>query len=212
MGKTIFTIARQYGSSGRMVGRKLADQLKIHYYDRELLRLASNESGIDEELFYKADEKLKKTFFDYLARKKYRENWISPDSDEFTSDDNLFNLQAKIIRGIAEKDACVIIGRCADYILRGRGDVVRVYLHAPFEERLKAVLALSPLSEEEARKQMEKTDRLREEYYSYYTGGRVWNSADNYDLCIDTSRVTVDGCVEMIIRYLESIQRGKGGR
>ena len=68
MGKTIFTIARQYGSSGRMVGRKLADQLKIHYYDRELLRLASNESGIDEELFYKADEKLKKTFFDYLAR------------------------------------------------------------------------------------------------------------------------------------------------
>ena len=70
MGKTIFTIARQYGSSGRMVGRKLADQLKIHYYDRELLRLASNESGIDEELFFKADEKLKKTFFDYLARKK----------------------------------------------------------------------------------------------------------------------------------------------
>lgn len=103
MGKTIFTIARQYGSSGRMVGRKLADQLKIHYYDRELLRLASNDSGIDEELFYKADEKLKKTFFDYLARKKYRESWISPDSDEFTSDDNLFNLQARLSAALQKK-------------------------------------------------------------------------------------------------------------
>ncbi|MDE6872911.1 MAG: cytidylate kinase-like family protein [Lachnospiraceae bacterium] len=210
MEKMTVTIARQYGSSGRMIGRKLADQMKIHYYDRELLRLASNESGIDEELFYKADEKLKKTFFDLFARKKYKESWISPDSDEFTSDDNLFNFQAKIIRELAQKESCVIIGRCADFILRERKDVVRVYLHAPFEERLKAVLALSPLSEEEARKQMEKTDRLREEYYAYYTG-RNWHSSDNYDLCIDTSRVGVDECVEMIARYMEAVRSGKGG-
>ncbi len=207
MEKIIITIARQYGSSGRMIGRKLADRLRIHYYDKELLRLASNESGIDEKLFYKADEKLKQSFFDHIARKKYKESWISPDSDEFTSDDNLFNFQAKIIRGLAEKEPCVIIGRCADYILRDRGDVVRVYVHAPFEERLREVLTLSPLTEEEARKQMEKTDRLREEYYSYYTGGRSWHSADNYDLCIDTSRVDIEECVEMIIRYVDAVQK-----
>ncbi len=200
---TIITIARQYGSSGRVIGRKLAEQLKIRYYDREILRLASNESGIDEELFFKADEKLKQSFFNLIARKKYKESWISPDSDEFTSDDNLFHFQAKIIRGLAEKESCVIIGRCADYILRDCPDVVRVYVHAPFEARLKAVLELSPLSEEEARKQMEKTDRLREEYYSYYTGGRCWHSADNYDLCLDTSRLDVDACVELLVQYMQ---------
>ncbi len=200
---TVITIARQYGSSGRVIGRKLAEQLKIRYYDREILRLASNESGIDEELFFKADEKLKQSFFNLIARKKYKESWISPDSDEFTSDDNLFYFQAKIIRGLAEKESCVIIGRCADYILRDCPDVVRVYVHAPFEARLKAVLELSPLSEEEARKQMEKTDRLREEYYSYYTGGRCWHSADNYDLCLDTSRLDVDACVELLVQYIQ---------
>lgn len=206
MEKTIITIARQYGSSGRIIGRKLADRLKIHYYDRELLRLASNESGIDEELFFKADETLRKSFFDYIARKKYKESWISPDSDEFTSDDNLFNFQAKIIRDLAQKESCVIIGRCADYILRDCANVIKVYVHAPFEARLKAVLELSPLSEEEARKQMEKTDRLREEYYSYYTGGRCWHSADNYDLCLDTSRVDVEECVELVLRYAQAAQ------
>lgn len=207
MEKMIITIARQYGSSGRMIGRKLADHLGIRYYDKELLRLASNESGIDEELFFKADEKLKQSFFDHIARKKYKESWISPDSDDFTSDDNLFNFQAKIIRGLAEKESCVIIGRCADYILRDREDVLRIYVHAPFEERLREVLTLSPLTEDEARKQMEKTDRLRGEYYSYYTGGRSWSSADNYDLCINTSRVGIEECVEMVMKYVDAVKK-----
>lgn len=206
MDKTVITIARQYGSGGRMIGRKLAEKMNIHYYDRELLHLASNESGIDKELFYKADETLRKSFFDHIARKKYKEGWISPDSDDFTSDDNLFRFQAKIIRGLAEKESCVIIGRCADYILRDYENVLRVYVHAPFEERLKTVLELSPLTEEEARKQMEKTDRLRTEYYSYYTGGRFWHSAENYNLCIDTSRIDTEQSVELIMQYLKAMK------
>ena len=118
MSRYVITIARGYGSGGRTIGKMLSKELGIPFYDRELLRLASDDSGINEELFVKADEKLKKTRLFKIARKAYQGELIPPDSDDFVSNDNLFNYQAKIIKELAETESCVIVGRCADYILK----------------------------------------------------------------------------------------------
>lgn len=127
----IITIARTYGSGGRTVGKMLADELGIHYYDREILRLASDESGINESLFGAADEKLKKSALSSLlgaARKSAIGNIIPPDSDDFASNGNLFNYQSKIIKDLADQESCVIIGRCADHILKDYKNAIRIFL------------------------------------------------------------------------------------
>lgn len=130
----VITIARQYGSGGRTVGQMLADKLGIHYYDRELLKLASDASGINEQLFGNADENVKGKFLSKIAKKVYNGELIPPDSDDFTSNDNLFNYQAKIIRELAvQEESCVIIGRCADYVLKDYDNVLSVFVHAPKE-------------------------------------------------------------------------------
>ena len=129
----VITIARGYGSGGRTIGKMLAKELDIHYYDQELLRMASDESGISESLFARADEKLKTPVLFKAGRKSaYTGEIIPPDSVDFTSEQNLFNYQAKVIRDLAEKESCVMAGRCADYILGERENVLRLYVHAPF--------------------------------------------------------------------------------
>jgi cytidylate kinase len=132
--KYVITIARGYGSGGRTIGKMLSEELGIPYYDRDLLRLASDDSGINEELFAKADEKLKKSLLFKIARNIYKGELIPPDSDDFVSNDNLFNYQAKIIKELAETESCIIIGRCADFILKDYPNVVRLFVHAPLED------------------------------------------------------------------------------
>ena len=121
MNNVVITIARQYGSGGRTIGEMLAKKLNVHYYDKELMKLASDDSGINEALFVNADEKVKNTSLFHIARKEYHGELIPPESDDFTSTDNLFNYQAKVIRQLAEAESCVIIGRCADYVLKEFG-------------------------------------------------------------------------------------------
>ena len=129
MEKVIITIARQYGSGGKTIGETLARDLGINCYDRELMRLASDESGIAEGLFGKADEKLKNSPLFRITKNVYKGQLIPPESDEFTSNDNLFNYQAKVIRQLAEAESCVIIGRCADYVLKEYDHVISVFVH-----------------------------------------------------------------------------------
>ena len=112
MNNVVITIARQYGSGGRTIGEMLAKKLNVHYYDKELMKLASDDSGINEALFVNADEKVKSTKLFHIAKKEYHGELIPPESDDFTSTDNLFNYQAKIIRDLAKEESCVIIGRC----------------------------------------------------------------------------------------------------
>ena len=119
MENRVITIARSYGSGGRKMGRLLAKELGYEYYDREILRIASDESGISEELFDQADEKQRLPLF-RIAREAYTGEVIPPDSDDFISNENLFRYQAKIIRELAATRNCVIVGRCANFILRGR--------------------------------------------------------------------------------------------
>jgi cytidylate kinase len=197
----VITIARGYGSGGKTMGKMLAEELGIHFYDRELLRLASDESGINEELFGRADEQLKQSLLFKIARKEYKGQLIPPDSEDFVSNNNLFNYQAKVIRQIAEQESCVIVGRCADYILKDMDNVVKIFIHASLEDcviRLQDMFSLSP---KELEQKVISTDKRRAEYYKYYTG-RNWEDAKNYDLCLNSKQLGFDKCVEIVKSYL----------
>ena len=124
MKHTVITIARSYGSGGRTLGKLLAKELGIHCYDRELLRMASEQSGINEALFGQVDEKVKSLPLFGISKKIYKGEVFPPESDDFVSDDNLFNYQAKVIKEVAAEESCVIIGRCADFILKDNPNVI----------------------------------------------------------------------------------------
>lgn len=198
----VVTIARGYGSGGRTIGKMLAQSLGIHYYDRELLRLASDESGINEELFAKADEKLKSSLLYKIARNIYNGELIPPDSDDFVSNENLFNYQAKVIQELAETESCVIVGRCADFVLKDYKNAIRIFVHAPMENCIKNVQNLSSISKKDAEKKIINIDKHRSEYYTYFTG-REWDNAKNYDICLNSGELGFDKCVEIVKSYID---------
>ncbi|MGN1114441.1 MAG: AAA family ATPase [Oscillospiraceae bacterium] len=199
----IITIARKMGSGGKTVGKMLAEKYGCKYYDKELIRLASDESGINERFFGLVDEKIKNGFL----RKKsvYKGDLIEPDSPDFTSDDNLFNYQAKVIKQIAEREPAIIVGRCADYILKDRDDVLRVFIYSDEPTAVKNVIDAYGVSEKEARKIIAKADKERSEYYFHHTGNK-WDCAENYNLCLDTSKLSYDKCVDIIDAYIKVIK------
>ena len=203
MEKYVITIARQYGSGGRTIGEMLADKLGIHFYDKELMKLASEDSGINERLFNTADEKVKQSVFSkmFKTEKAYKGDVISPKSDEFVSDDNLFNYQAKVVKELAEKENCVIVGRCADYVLQDYDHVLSVFIHGPKDFCMQEAAKKINLTGKELERFIAKTDKERADYYKYYTG-REWTDARNYDLCLDSSKLGFERCVEEIIAYM----------
>lgn len=197
----VITIARGYGSGGRTIGKMLSEELGVPYYDRELLRLASDESGINEALFAHADEKLQSSLLFRTARGAYTGELIPPDSDDFVSNRNLFTFQAKVIRELAAASSCILIGRCADYILRDMDNVLRIYVHAPFDYCVKRAMEIHPdMSEEEVARLIRRTDKRRADYYLYFTG-RNWKNAENYDLCLNSSDLGWDKCVRLVKAY-----------
>lgn len=198
----VITIARQYGSGGKTVGEMLAEKLGIHFYDKELIKLASDESGINEALFAKADEKVKTMKLFHLNKSEYSGELLPPESDAFTSDDNLFNYQAKVIRKLAEQESCVIVGRCADYVLKDYDNVLSVFVHAPKDFCMEQAAKKHSMNERELERFIAKTDKYRSDYYKYYSG-REWTDARNYDLCLDSSKLGFERCVEEIIAYMD---------
>ena len=207
MSKFTVTITREFGSGGRTIGRMLAERLGVEYYDKDLIKLASEESGINEDLFSRADENKRVPLF-----KRYKgsfgEKLISPESGEFTSDDNLFNFQAKIIKQLADRETCVIVGRCADHVLRDREHVLRVFTHAPMPFCIQKVVELYGVSEKEAERQIERINRARATYYRYYTG-KEWDNARNYDLCLNTEELGFERCVDIIEHYINVLYKGQ---
>lgn len=203
MEKYVITIARQYGSGGRTIGEMLADRLGIHFYDKELMKLASEDSGIDERLFNTADEKVKKSVISkiFKTEKAYTGEVISPESGEFISDDNLFNYQAKVVKELAERENCVIVGRCADYVLKDYDHVLSVFIHGPKDFCMQEAAKKINLTGKELERFIAKTDKERADYYKYYTG-REWTDARNYDLCLDSSKLGFERCVDEIIAYM----------
>ena len=197
MKNIVITIARQYGSGGRTVGERLANELGIHYYDKELIKLASEESGINESLFLEADEKLRKNGFFRVPVNVYKGEIIGPESRDFTSTDNLFNFQAKVIKKLAETKPCVIIGRAADFVLKDYDNVLSCFVHAPHDFLMQEAGKVQPLKGKELENFCAREDKYRAEYYKHHTG-HDWTDAMNYDLCLDSSKLGFDKCVEAI--------------
>ena len=202
MENRVITIARSYGSGGRKMGKLLAKELGYDYYDREILRIASDESGISEELFTRADENTRLPLF-RIARQVYTGEVIPPDSDDFISNENLFRYQAKIIRELASTRNCVIVGRCANYILRGRDNVMNVFVTAPVVDCVRRVMETDGRDLEEAEKRIRKTDKRRADYFKYFTG-REWQDAALYDLCLNTGHMSEQKCLNIVKAYMEA--------
>lgn len=200
MEKTIITIARQYGSGGRTVGKMLAERMGIPFYDRQIIEMAAEDSGINAVLFH--DEQKPHSLRSLLKGGYQGNHLLSPESAGFTKDDNLFNYQAKIIRKLADEGSCVLIGRCADYILRDQPDVVRVFVHAPADFCLQEAMKVNSLPERDVERLIVKTDDYRARYYKYYTG-QEWKDARNYDLSLNSAKLGFDGTVEAILAYIE---------
>ena len=207
MSKFTVTITREFGSGGRTIGKMLAERLGVEYYDKDLIKLASEESGIHEDLFTRADESKRTPLFKRYAG-SFGEKLISPESGEFTSDDNLFDFQAKIIKQLSDRETCVIVGRCADHVLQDRENVLRVFTHAPMPFCIQKVVELYGVSEKEAERQIERINRARATYYRYYTG-KEWDNARNYDLCLNTEELGFERCVDIIEHYINVLYKSK---
>lgn len=202
MGNVVITIARQYGSGGKTIGEMLAKELGIHCYNREIIKMASEDSGINERLF--SDEKLEGNWLAKLnlTQKIYDGSLINPESDGFTSKDNLFNYQAKIIKQLARQESCVIIGRCADFVLRNFDNVASVFVHAGPEFCMEQAMMRNSMTKREMERYIAKVDKYRGDFYRYYTG-REWQDARNYDLCLNSEKLGFEKCVEEIKSYLK---------
>ena len=198
----VITIARQYGSGGRTVGKMLAKDLGINYYNKDLIKLASEESGINEDLFREADERCRTLGFFKAPVNVYKGEIIGPDSKEFTEPDNLFNFQARTIQNLAKKESCVIIGRAANFVLKDYDNVLSVFVHAPMDFLMEQAAKIQSLRGEELEKFINREDKYRSEYYEHHTG-RKWSDARGYDLCIDSSKLGFDKCVETIKAQLK---------
>jgi cytidylate kinase len=199
--KIIITIARQYGSGGKTIGENLAKDLGIPCYGREIIKIASEDSGISEQIFNQFDEKLDMSIMKRLTTRVYTGKLLSPESAKFVSDQNLFNYQAKIIKGLAEQESCVIIGRCASFVLRDYPDVVSVFVHADDDFLLKMAMERVSMTEKETKRHIEKINQHRSDFYRHYTG-RQWSDATNYDLCINSGKLGFDKTVEEIKSYI----------
>ncbi len=195
-------ITRRCGSGGTAIGHKLAEALNVNVYDRELLRLASDESGINEELFANADEETKKSLLYRVSRKVYKGELIPPDNDNFVSNENLFNYQAKVLKELADNESFVVIGRAAGFVLRDRPNVFSVYLHAPMEACIQRERERFDFTEEEAVRHINQRNQHRRDYFSYHTG-LDWEDVNNYDLSINTAAVGHEKTVTLIKSLLE---------
>lgn len=198
--KTLISVGRQFGSGGHLVGVALGKKLGIEVYDNELITKAAEESGFSKELFIKSDEK--RNFFSASSIFSSGRYGIP---DNYIGSNELFRIQSKVIRDIAEKGSAIFIGRCSDYILRDL-DCLDVFISAPLEERIRRVSERAGISETEAESLISKKDKSRESYYNYFTFGN-WGMASNYDYCIDSSILGIEETAEMIISFLDRKRR-----
>lgn len=201
--KIIVTIGRQFGSGGRIVGKKLAEQLGIAYYDKELINLASKESGICGEFFEKADEKNSGSLLKALAM-GFTMNSAIFQSDDYLSNESLFRIQSDVIRKVAAEGSCVLVGRCADYILRDDPDCFRIFISASWQDRIRRAMEYNrELTEKEAGEFLKKADKSRASYYNYYTD-KVWGAAESYDLCVNSSFYGLEQTIAFVQHFIHS--------
>ena len=198
----VITIGRTFGSGGRMMGKELAKRLGIKFYDAELIRLVSDETGISEGLFGETNERLMKSYLGQNLTWMEDPTPFPPSSKKYTSEENLFRLNAKLIRELADKEDCVIMGRCGATVLGGRPDVVRLFCYASPENCTKRAMEVCGLSEKDAVKRIAEVDKYRDSYHKHFTGKKI-NDATNYDLCINTGSASVEDLVDFVCSYID---------
>ncbi|WP_373214124.1 AAA family ATPase [Ruminococcus sp. 5_1_39BFAA] len=191
MSKRIITINRMYGSNGRIIGKTLAEELGIHFYDKELIEMASREKNIPFDEFAKVDEK-KANQWRFPVDQEIQMN---SEYHFIPMNDVLFDLQKKIILDLAEREECVIVGRCANHILKDKA--LSVFIYSSLEDRIRTVIERTGREEKSARKLVKKTDKERRSYYEYFTD-ESWMDMTQYDLCINSGRFTKEQIIQMI--------------
>lgn len=199
---TIITIGRQYGTGGRVIGRKLAEKLGIPFYDREIITRAAKKSGFSEELFDQLDKRATNSFLYSLTM------FGSTGTNGMTLTDQLFLAQCKVIREVADAGSCVIVGRCADHVLREHDNIYNFFIHGDIHKRVEYIQKTGDyeITGKTPESSLEKMDKQRSTYYNYYTG-KVWGKCDHYDLCVNSGVIGSDKSVDVIIAYLEAAQR-----
>ena len=195
MKRIIITIGREYGSGGKEIGEKLAEELAIPFYDKELLTVAAQKSGMCKEIFETHDEKPTNSFLYSLVAGNYA-------TGNMPINHKLFLAQFEAIKDIAAKGSCVIIGRCADYALEEDPDMISVFIHSDIETRVKRAIKNYGIDSEKAEEIINKTDKKRASYYNFYSG-KKWSDVDSYDLAINSSITGIDGAVELIKNLVE---------
>lgn len=205
MNNFVITLARQYGSGGRELGQKLADDLGYKYYDRDLISLAAQKSGYNLEALSEVDEKAASSLLYTLS---YGPTFYADGLTQINLplNDKLFAVQSDIIRDIYKKGkGAVIVGRCADYVLADKENILNVYVISDFDNRVQRIMKRNEISESQAKDKIIKTDKRRANYYNYYTG-RKWGRIENYDLIINIDKTGADGAVNVIKAYIESVK------
>ena len=183
----VITISREYGSGGRAIGERLAKELGIPFYDKELIFMAAKESGLSEE-YIKKTEQMKSTSFLY---------GLYMGAQQLPMNDQIFLVQSKIIRQVASEGPCVIVGRCADYILRNVADCLRVFIHADFDKRAERIVEVYGETDVPTEKRLRDKDKRRAAYYQFYTDTK-WGLAQNYHISLDSGTIGIERCVELL--------------
>ncbi len=204
---TIVTIGRQYGSAGHEIGRKLAKDLNIPFYDKELLERAAKESGLCREIFENHDEKHTNSFLFSLVMDTYSYGYPSGTMAEMPLNQRVFLAQFDAIRQIAKEGPCVIIGRCADYALENMSNCFSVFIRADLQLRIRRIARLYDLTDAKAKEQIQKTDKSRSSYYNYYTS-KKWGDLNSYHLSVDSGVLGIDGTVDLLKYAVERKEKG----
>lgn len=199
--KSIITLGRQLGSNGKIIGKTLAEQLGISFYDKALIAKAAKESGLSESLFDGLDEKPTHSLLYSLVMGIQSSKGLYYQYNDMLNGDNVFKIQADVIKNISAEGPCIIVGRCADYILRKNPHLVKLFLYADSETRIKNLMSRDGMSEKEAASAVNKADKRRSNFYNFYTNN-TWGDVNNYDLCLNTGTLSIDECVKTLADYI----------
>lgn len=203
---TIITIGRQFGSGGKEIAELIAKTLDIPMYDKEMLAVAAKDSGICRELFESHDEKPTNSFLYSLVMDTYSMGYSPNTYMDMPINHKVFLAQFDAIKKIADQGSCVLVGRCADYALESYSNRLSIFIHASLDARVKRVARIYDLTDAKAKDMILKADKKRATYYNYYTN-KKWGAAESYELCLDSSKLGIQGTVDAIIAY--SDMRGK---
>ena len=199
---TIITIGRQFGSAGREIGNLVAERLGIKLYDKEMLARAAKESGICEEIFETHDEKPTNSFLYSLVMDTYSMGYSGNAYTDMPINHKVFLAQFDAIKKIADEGPCILVGRCADYALENYDNMVSIFIHADLDSRINRIASKYDLSTSKAKDRIIKTDKKRASYYNYYTN-KKWGDAASYELCLDSSKLGIEGTADAIVRYIK---------